>query len=96
MSITNLVGQPEAASIAALPEFVDAKGLRALFGISRSYGYYLSDAGLVKTISLRRPGTTRGKQLWDCQSVRDFLRANIDEKAEVGCRIKARRGARAK
>jgi hypothetical protein len=85
MSITNVVGQPEAASVTALPEFVDAKGLRALFGISRSHGYYLSDAGLVKTVCLRRPGTTRGKRLWSCESVRAFLRANIDSKTEPPC-----------
>jgi hypothetical protein len=85
MSITNVVGQPEAASVAALPEFVDARGLRAVFGISRSHGYFLADAGLVKTVSLRRPGTVRGKRLWECQSVREFLRANIAEKAERGC-----------
>ena len=82
MSITNVVGQPEAASVAALPEFVDAKGLRALFGISRSYGYFLADTGLVKTVSLRRPGTTHGKRLWQCQSVRAYLQANIEERAK--------------
>ena len=81
MSMTDLVGQPEAASITASPEFVDAKGLRLLFGISRSHGYFLASAGLVKTVCLRRPGTTRGKRLWDCQSIRAFLRANIEGKA---------------
>ena len=72
------MGQPETASVTALPEFVDARGLRALFGISRTHGYFLADAGLVKTVSLRRPGTTRGRRLWDCESVRAFLRANIE------------------
>ena len=70
----------EAASISSAPEFVDSKGLRSLFGISRSHGYFLADAGLVETVSLRRPGTTRGKRLWQCQSVRDYLQANVDQR----------------
>jgi hypothetical protein len=77
--------QVRAAEGSFRPEFVDSKGLRALFGISRSQGYYLSDAGLVKTVCLRRPGTTRGKRLWDAQSVREFLQANRDEKTEIRC-----------
>ena len=73
MSITNLVGQPEAASITASPEFVDAKGLRLLFGISRAHGYLLADQGKVKSVCIRRPGAVRGKRLWDCTSIRAFL-----------------------
>ena len=73
MSITNLLGQPEAASITASPEFVDAKGLRSLFGISRAHGYLLAEQGKVRTVCIRRPGAVRGKRLWDCASVRSFL-----------------------
>ena len=73
MSVMNLVGQPEAASITASPEFVDAKGLRALFGISRSHAYLLAEEGKVKSVCLRRPGAVRGKRLWDCASIRNFL-----------------------
>lgn len=68
-----LIDKPAAASVTASPEFVDAKGLRALFGISRAHGYVLSDTGKVRTVCLRRPGATRGKRLWDCASVRAFL-----------------------
>jgi hypothetical protein len=64
------------------PEFVDVKGLRTLFGISRSHGYFLANAGLVKTVCLRRPGTTRGKRLWDCESVRAYLHANIEDRTQ--------------
>ena len=82
-----LLSSPPKASevVTCRSEFVDAKGLRALFGISRSHGYFLADAGLVKTVCLRGPGTTRGKRLWDAQSVREFLQANRDEKAEIRC-----------
>ena len=72
----------QATGIAIVPEFVDAKGLRWIFGISRSHGYCLSDKGLVRTVCLRRPGTIRGKRLWDCESVRAYLRANMVEGRE--------------
>jgi hypothetical protein len=55
------------------PEFVDAKGLRSLFGISRAHGYLLAAEGKVRTVCIRRPGAVRGKRLWDCASVRSFL-----------------------
>ena len=67
---------------AVVPEFVDAKGLKAVHGISRSHGYHLADAGLVKTVCLRKPGATRGKRLWQCQSIRDYLQANIDRRVK--------------
>ena len=78
----NIISPIEAASVIASPEFVDSKGLRALFGISRSHGYFLADAGLVQTVCLRRPGTARGKRLWECESVRAYLQANIDRRAK--------------
>jgi hypothetical protein len=78
--MNSLLSSPPKASevVACRPEFVDAKGLRALFGISRSHGYFLANAGLVKTVCLRRPGTTRGRRLWDCESIRAYLRANME------------------
>jgi hypothetical protein len=63
----------EAACVTASPEFVDAKGLRSLFGISRAHGYLLAGEGKVRTVCIRRPGAVRGKRLWDCASVRSFL-----------------------
>ena len=66
----------------AAPEFVDSKGLRTLFGISRSHGYHLADSGAVKTVCLRKPGALRGKRLWECQSVREHLRTNIDQRSK--------------
>jgi hypothetical protein len=64
------------------PEFVDAKGLKTIYGISRSHGYHLADEGAVKTVCLRKPGALRGKRLWECQSVREYLRANIDHRSK--------------
>ena len=41
--------------------FVDSKGLRSFFGISRSHGYHLADAGLVKTVCLKKAGNNQGQ-----------------------------------
>ena len=70
------------AGIIPCGRLVDAKGLKAVYGISRSHGYHLADAGLVKTVCLRKPGATRGKRLWQCQSVREYLQANIDHRSK--------------
>jgi hypothetical protein len=56
-----------------LPEFVDHKSLRALFGLSRAHAYLLAGEGKIRSVCIRRPGANRGKRLFDCQSVRDFL-----------------------
>jgi len=54
-------------------EFVDTDGLRQMFGLKRSLAYELLWAGLIKGVSLRRPGKRTGKRLFEVQSVRDFL-----------------------
>ena len=73
----------EQTSSTAVCEFVSARGLKTNFGISRSLGYSLADAGLVKTVCLRKPGATRGKRLWIAESVRAFLLANIDQRKKT-------------
>ena len=74
----------KAAGIASLPEFADHKTLRALFGISRSHAYFLTDQGCIRSVCIRRPGAVRGKRLFDCQSIRDFLSKNVDDRAGGG------------
>lgn len=64
---------PSAALVAATPEFVDARGVRVVFGLSRSHAYELSTAGSIKSVSIRRPGAVRGRRLFDCASIRSFL-----------------------
>jgi len=67
------------ADVAAIPEFVDSHGLKRLFGISRSHAYLLANAGQIRSVSLRQRGHTKGRRLFDCDSVRAFLRANYAE-----------------
>jgi len=59
-------------------EFVDLDGLRSRFAIKRSLGLKLAAEGLIRSVSLRRRGATRGKRLFDVQSVREFLKGCAD------------------
>ena len=62
------------------PEFADAKGIKQIFGLSKSYLYQLIDLGKIRSVSLRQKGSARGKRLFDVESVRQYLRANFDER----------------
>jgi hypothetical protein len=67
------------ASIAGLdPEFLDARGVQARFGIKRSLLYELLQDGEVQSASLRRRCRSRGKRLFCVQSIRDFLREQME------------------
>ena len=55
------------------PEFLDARGVEVRFSIRRSLLYELHNGGHIKSASLRRKGRTRGKRLFDVQSIRAFL-----------------------
>ena len=61
------------------PEFIDSKGLRSMFGLSRPHAYRLLKAGLIKSVSLRQRGAIRGKRLWVVESVRNFLLSCMDQ-----------------
>jgi hypothetical protein len=60
------------------PEFVDCRGLEAGWGIKRSLAYQLLNDGKIKGVSLRRRGRSRGKRLFDVDSVRQFLREQTE------------------
>ena len=75
---------PPVAAKASEAEFVDADGLKALFGIRRSLAYTLLGEGRIRGISLRRAGTARGKRLFVVQSVRDFLNAQLSDEEKPG------------
>ena len=60
------------------PEFVDCRGLEAGWGIKRSLAYQLLADGAIKGVSLRRRGQLRGKRLFSVDSVRAFLREQME------------------
>ena len=71
----------KAAGTTSLPEFLDHKGLRALFGLSRAHAYLLAGEGKIRSVCIRRPGALRGKRLFDCASIRAFLTKCADDAA---------------
>ena len=63
----------EAAPVFARPEFTDHKGVRQLFGFTRTHAYQLANEGKIRSVCIRRPGAVRGRRLFDCESIRAFL-----------------------
>ena len=61
------------------PEFVDCKGLEAGWGIKRSLAYQLLADGKIRGVSLRRRNQIRGKRLFSVDSIRAFLREQMEE-----------------
>jgi hypothetical protein len=66
---------PQSAAVNALPEFADHRTARSLFGLSRSYLYNLANEGKIRSVSIRKPGALRGRRLFVCASIRDFLQS---------------------
>jgi hypothetical protein len=60
------------------PEFVDCRGLEAGWGIKRSLAYALLADGKIRGVSLRRRNQVRGKRLFSVDSVREFLRKQME------------------
>jgi len=76
---TQLTTEPIKAATIRDPEFVDVSGLRELFGIKRSLGYALLKDQKIRGASLRRRGQVRGKRLFNVESVRKFLREQMED-----------------
>jgi hypothetical protein len=69
---------PVTASPASNAEFCDSGGAFHRFGLRRSLLYDLNKLGLIKGVSLRRRGTARGKRLWSIDSIRCYLRSQME------------------
>jgi len=68
------------AQKAALPEFIriPSKGREPWTGLSHAQLYQLISRGEIKSVSLRREGTTRGTRLIYLRSLLDFLNSRIE------------------
>jgi hypothetical protein len=60
------------------PEFVGYQEARMMFGLSRTHLYKLGKEGLVRSVSLRGRGNTRGRRLYSVDSIRALLNASVD------------------
>lgn len=56
-----------------IPQYADSKGLFKITGIGRSLAYLLFSEGKLESVSIRKPGSTRGKRLWHIPSALKFL-----------------------
>ena len=68
---------PKAAEGHLDPEFAGHAKIRELFDLSRTHLHRLSTEGLIRSVSLRQRGRVRGRRLYDVQSVREYLQAQI-------------------
>jgi hypothetical protein len=75
---TDAVHATPAYVAAADPEFLDARGVEGRFSIRRSLLYELHNGGHIKSVSLRRRGRSRGKRLFSVDSIRQFLREQME------------------
>lgn len=61
------------SSPSSTPEYANHHTATALFGFSRSSLYALANAGSIRSVNIRKPGSIKGKRLFDCASIRAFL-----------------------
>lgn len=54
-------------------EFMDHKGVTAIFGLSRPYLYQLQKSGAIRSKSFRKAGQQNAKRLWDVASIRAHI-----------------------
>ena len=76
------------------PEFIAIPGPSQICpysGLRRGMLYALSREGLIKTVSLRRPGRTRGRRLVVLSTLRDYLRGlNAEQNAHASANESAK------
>ncbi len=60
------------------PEFAGHTKIRELFDLSRTHLHRLSTAGKIRSVCLRERGKLRGRRLYDVESIRVLLLANME------------------
>jgi hypothetical protein len=64
-------------------EWCDSGGAFLRFGLRRSMLYALLARGAISGCSLRKRGALKGKRLWNCDSIREFLRRQMEANNEA-------------
>jgi hypothetical protein len=75
---TDKTTAPVTASPVFDAEFCDSTGAFHRFALKRTYLYELERLGLIRGVSLRKKGATRGKKLWDIASIRAYLASQVE------------------
>ena len=60
------------------PEFAGHAKIRDLFDLSRTHLHRLSTTGKIRSVCLRERGKLRGRRLYDVESIRVLLLANME------------------
>jgi hypothetical protein len=60
------------------PEFAGHAKIRELFDLSRTHLHRLCTTGKIRSVCLRERGKARGRRLYEVQSVRNYLIANVE------------------
>jgi hypothetical protein len=79
---------PARVVVSPATEWTDYHGVLELFGLRRSTAYYLSEQGLIKSVSLRNDQEVRGKRLFNVASIRKLIadREKVAAKRKGGAR----------
>src|SRR6478736_5485988 len=81
---TRVTDAPVESGLFLSPEFLDIDGVRGFFGLKQSHTYRLLAEGQIRAVSIRQRGKARGRRLFDVESIRQFLNANVDKPGERG------------
>jgi hypothetical protein len=68
----------------SFPEFVDIDGAFHYFGLKQSLTYRLLAEDKIRAVSIRQRGKTRGRRLFDAESIRRFLNSQVDKEGAHG------------
>ena len=66
------------------PEFGDAQDARVLFGFRTSFLYQMMREGRIKTVLIRGRGKSRGKRLFNFDSIREML-SEMEDSGTAKC-----------
>jgi hypothetical protein len=69
----------EAGRFLTTPEFGDVDQIRAYFGLKQSLLYRLLAENKIRGVSIRQRGKTRGRRLFDIDSIRRYLNSQVDK-----------------
>jgi Helix-turn-helix domain len=61
------------------PEFLDVDQVRSYFGLKQSLLYRLLAENKIRGVSIRQRGKTRGRRLFDVESIRQYLNSQVDK-----------------
>jgi hypothetical protein len=76
---TNLTFAPVEPGQLVVPEFLDVDQVRGYFGLKQSLLYRLLAENKIRGVSIRQRGKTRGRRLFDVESIRRYLNSQVDK-----------------